>query len=175
MLPSQGMEMYARTVAHADDLPDPAMVPLLDCWLALRQQNALPSYEDFDVLNLPAEIWPNLIVAEFEPDQDDFMYRVAGSEIDASNGFASKGLYLSEMPIDHEKKLHQEFVAVLNSVQPRVSWGNVVKGDLNFKNVSRLCCPFADRTGEARIIIGVVLFQHSGAVLRKTRISEPND
>jgi len=166
--------MHTREVSKAEDLPDARMEPLLDCWHRLSRESRLPTYGDFDVLDLPADLWPSLIVSELDVEKDDFFFRVAGSEIDASNGFTTKGYYLTEMDIDHDRNLHREFVEVLNGGKPRASWGNVVKGDLNFKNVSRLCCPFTSSAGDAKLIIGVVFFHHSEAILRMTRRSNPD-
>lgn len=68
-----------------------------DYWTSIHPApDALPGRRHFDPLDLPAEVWPFLILSQVEADPFDVLYKVVGTEIVKLNGHDTTGMRLSE-------------------------------------------------------------------------------
>ena len=164
----QSAEYGSVAIGSVSDLLEQAFEPLYALWTARRPEGGTPSFRSFDVLDLPPAALVHMIVAKRTAD-GDYHYLVSGSEVDANNGFPIRERLLSEIGIDRDGILANEFDRTLESGTPRCSWGHFLVGDWNFKNIMRITCPFADGDGVPRFVVGMVLFKRFSERLGRTR------
>ncbi|MBG03664.1 MAG: hypothetical protein CMM59_06255 [Rhodospirillaceae bacterium] len=115
-------------------------------WLSIHPKpDVLPSRHDFDPLDLPPDIWPNLMLTNVLREPLDLVYRLVGTEAAAILGLDVTGMKLSERPVrrDREAILDDYRVAIEDRV-PRFRRFNVFDARRGFKvNMERLHLPMA--------------------------------
>jgi len=63
----------------------------------------LPARRDFDPLDLPPRVWPNLMLTEVMRDPFDLAYRLVGTEAAVILGLDVTGMRLSERPVRRDR------------------------------------------------------------------------
>ena len=87
--------MVGALIGEARDLPDdshPNTRIAYDYWQSVRAKNGhLPARADIDLLDLPAEVWPDLILSDVQMEPFSILYRLVGTAIVGIDGFDATG------------------------------------------------------------------------------------
>jgi hypothetical protein len=67
-------------------LRDPDLIRFYDIWAALRGDRAMPSRKDVDVLHIPPEFLPNLMLIDVLHAPRRYRYRLIGTQVVAASG-----------------------------------------------------------------------------------------
>jgi hypothetical protein len=67
-------------------LRDPDLIRFCDIWAALRGDRAMPSRKDVDVLHIPPEFLPNLMLIDVLHAPRRYRYRLIGTQVVAASG-----------------------------------------------------------------------------------------
>jgi hypothetical protein len=147
---------------------DPRILRFLDAWRAARGGALAPVRTDFDpsaVADLLAWIW----LARFEEEVGDFVYRLAGEEVNAIWGRSLRGVALADLlgPADHPTVL-QRWFEILEG--PSLHYGLTKErlSALENKSAERLLAPLADPDGRICWVIGLSLYR-----IRAVEIGRP--
>lgn len=152
-----------RWVPISDLLPkdaSPVHRGFLDYWLRLRGDRAMPSFKDFDPVEVPSAL-SQIFVVDAMPD-GSFVYRVAGSEIEDRYNRSLKGAKLEEIMqptgahsiLERWRRVRDIPAAFYVDTNHRASSGRSVRGE-------RLVVPMGEDGEPARQIIGVTLYRAS--------------
>lgn len=76
---------------------DPALMSVASYWLAKRNGRLMPDRAEIDPLDLPAAVWPNLLLAEPVAGSTAIRYRLVGSAHVERYGFDFTGKTTSEI------------------------------------------------------------------------------
>jgi hypothetical protein len=69
-----------------DRLGDLNLIRFYDYWVSLRGDRAMPSRKDVDVLHIPPEFLPNLMLIDVLREPRRYRYRLIGTHVVASSG-----------------------------------------------------------------------------------------
>ncbi len=93
--------MVGALIGEARDLPDdshPNTRIAYDYWQSVRAKNGhLPARADIDPLDLPAEVWPDLILSDVQMEPFSILYRLVGTAIVGIDGFDATGKRVDEV------------------------------------------------------------------------------
>jgi hypothetical protein len=67
-------------------LRDPDLIRFYDIWAGLRGDRAMPSRKDVDVLHIPPEFLPNLMLIDVLHAPRRYRYRLIGTQVVAASG-----------------------------------------------------------------------------------------
>ncbi|MBI2977558.1 MAG: hypothetical protein HYY38_01710 [Rhodospirillales bacterium] len=90
--------------ASDDDLKAWDIDPLLDYWNKVRGDAFAPRWEDFHIIDLPADVRGGLVVVDHDPGRNDFRVRFWGVDLWDMFGVDLTGAWLSD--IKHMGVLH---------------------------------------------------------------------
>lgn len=92
------IELYAFAPGK---FPEALQTGVSRWWLGELDQKRIPEYSQFDILKLPGWEWERVSISTYEPENDDFRFRVYSS---AARRVAGRNLsgsfFLSNMPDD---------------------------------------------------------------------------
>lgn len=91
--------------ASDDDLNAWGLEPLLDYWNKVRGDAFAPRWEDFHIIDLPAEVRGGLVVVDHDPGRNDFRVRFWGVDLWDIFGVDLTGAWLSD--INHTSVMKQ--------------------------------------------------------------------
>lgn len=138
---------------------DPRILRFLDAWRDARGDERVPARSAFDptaAADLLAWTW----LARFDEARGDFIYRLAGEEVNAAWGRSLRGLSLKEVlgPADHPTVL-QRWREILEG--PSLHYGHSKErlSALENQSAERLLLPMADPDGAVLWIIGLSLYR----------------
>ena len=101
VLPRKSQKSVCDTVVGSDDdIPhdaDPRIFDTYEYWRRIRDEiGCLPSRHDIDPLDLPAPIWPNLILSDLIAEPFSVLNRLVGTAVVEMDGFDSTGMRIEE-------------------------------------------------------------------------------
>jgi len=128
---------------------------LLDYWSSKCQNERIAGRTDIDPLDIP-RLLPNILL--WDVDGDDYVCRLAGSEVDLSMGVGMKGSRLSSIRCSLIADAQAEFHAVRDRgyasfVERTMGW--LGKPYLFYRH---LLLPLADEDGRIRHIVSLLTF-----------------
>lgn len=110
------------------EFENPMLMELLTVWRQKRCGRELPARNDFDPLELPADVWPHLVLIDVEGlEKARFRYRLLGSHIVDTLGRNATGRYIDEVqdPLDYDVFV-EGFRQAISLRQPIRSTGNAI-------------------------------------------------
>lgn len=134
-------------------------------WQNLKSERMAPSWREFDLLAVPAELLPTTVVVDCEADSRDqsataFRYRFYGSGLRAIHGVELTGKTPDDLPIPTlAHRIKSEFEAVRESCAPIFSAYNsdILEGMGDFLNVARL--PLSNDGMSVSNILSVIFYK----------------
>ena len=159
--------LFFAPVERAEDIHDMQQRALFDYWTGLKGDRLAPDYSDFDVVDVPRHVLPHIFLLEHLPDEDDFLHRVVGSEIDEGNGFSASGKKLKDIDIVRQSDLVDTLQKSLFSMRPCFSESMYYGHDPNGESIHRLSLPLL-RDGKSSHLVGVAKIKFSDPPNRPT-------
>ncbi|MBT5497600.1 MAG: hypothetical protein HOK54_17815 [Alphaproteobacteria bacterium] len=106
-------------MSEFSDLPrdcHPTIRGVAEYWMSIHPSpDVLPGRVDFDPIELPADVWPFLVLSEvLSQTPFDVRYKVVGTEVVNLDGYDATGMKLSECPVirDREEIISDYRVAI---------------------------------------------------------------
>lgn len=100
------------------ELP-PSLETVHEYWTQCRGNNFAPSWKQFELLNLPAELIPSIQVADWVPEQQRFIYRFYGGDYVEIYKKELTGKSPQDLPIPKLGELvHQQYLSILTDKEP---------------------------------------------------------
>jgi len=152
------------TVFSAAEIADADMRDIYDYWCGLRRAANRPRCEDFDVLEVPRHLLPNVYYLEYLIDEDDFLQRVLGTQIEQNIGLSMTGKLVSELDATGSGNLVATLRFVVETGKPCLSQGPYYGLDTQGKTVRRISLPLF-RDGAVRIVFGVSKFEFDHSIV----------
>lgn len=150
VFPKRAGKGVCDTVVGTDnDIPqdaDPRIFDAYEYWRGIRNDiGRLPSRHDIDPLDLPAQIWPNLILSDLIPDPFSVLYKVVGTAVVELDGFDTTGMRIEDtLPRRKIEDVLADYRTVATRRQPH--FRRVVLYDERLRNdidVERMHLPLA--------------------------------
>lgn len=133
---------------------DPLIQIFLDHWLSIRENGHIPKRSAVDPTKIPLCL-PKVWIYGHLPDEDDFICRLAGSDINSAWGRSINGRRTSTLFSDanhavlkHRWKFIMETPAIMQSRFTTLR-------DTSFKRAERLTLPLANDNGCPAFIFGI--------------------
>jgi hypothetical protein len=76
---------------------DPILIDLYEFWLSRRQADILPARRDIDPIDIPRNVLPHIVLAEFEQGNGRIFYRLVGTKMVQEWGEDFTGKYVDEI------------------------------------------------------------------------------
>ena len=149
-------------VDRQDDYPDGPWRHLVDEWWRLKPESGLPDYSDFEILNVPGELWPNVCVTSLEGRPRKFFVRMIGSAIEANNGFFGNNRFMVDLPLKNRRVMAREFAWTVRLDRPVYSEGPYIGAADYVKRVRRLITPYRIAEGEYAFVFMATFDPHDG-------------
>lgn len=159
--------LHFAPLSGEDEIHDPEQLALFGYWSELKGDRKAPDYADFDVVDVPRHVLPHIFLLEFLPDEDDFLHRVVGSEIDEGNGFSASGKKLMTFDAVRRSDLVDTLRKSLFAMQPCFSVSRYYGHDPKGETIHRLSMPLL-RDGKPSHLVGVAKIRFSDTASRST-------
>lgn len=138
---------------------DPRLLRFLAAWRAARAGAPMPRRRAFDPMTAP-DLLPWIWLCAYDPAADDFVYRLAGEEVNAAWGRSLRGAALRDLlgPEDHPT-VRRRWAEILEG--PNLHYGLTRErlSALETQSAERLLAPLADDAGLPAYILGVSLYR----------------
>lgn len=138
---------------------DPLIEQLLRHWQEIRKPGEIPRRGDLDPTAMPLCL-PHVWLYGYLADEDDFICRLAGAEVNAAWGFSIMGKKTSTLfkPDNHQTLKHRwkyilQTPAIMHSKLTTLIETNA------FKRAERLTLPLADAQGKPSFILGITHYR----------------
>lgn len=153
-------------------LEDKQFRSIVDYWHSKPlNQNGLPDFKNFDIVELPGLIWSKLFLVKLFGSPRRFFYELVGGDIEEHNGFSAQKKFLTDLPLKNRHAMAIEFVHTLHAKKPVISVGPYIGAADYVKTVSRVICPF-DMGNQAFAFLGIVRFEnYSPEELQKIKLA----
>ncbi|MEQ8354814.1 MAG: PAS domain-containing protein [Kiloniellaceae bacterium] len=142
-------------VSGVQELPAPSreVTDFLEAWRAARSGALVPRKRDFDPLNVH-RLLPYLWIYLYDRDEDTFICRLAGEQINAAWGYSIAGHLSQDIfgPRDNDV-----IVSIWKTIldTPLVHYGKEeALAGTSLYNAERLVLPLADESGGINFILG---------------------
>lgn len=140
------------------DCTDENFAPLVKLWFTLAEgRSGLPSFDRFDVTDLPGRCWPSLLLAKLIGTPRRFFYVLAGNEIASHYPDPIGKRFLKDLPIANRRVVAKEFAHALRFGRPVFSEGPFLGKSQFIETVRRVICPF-DLGNDQFAFLCIVLF-----------------
>jgi hypothetical protein len=134
-----------------------------DYWRGLGRADACPAYRDFDVVDVPRELLPFLILLDVLEGGADFRYRVVGTGVTEAIGRDFTGETVTEYRHRHEPPgVADGYRRVAAEVRPDLYQGTLESVGKEFIAYERLAMPLAGEDGAVAYILACFHFQGAG-------------
>ena len=154
-------------VGSEAEIHDTEQRALYGYWAELKGDRQAPEYRDFDVVDVPRRVLPHIFFLEYLSEEDDFLHRVVGSEIDEGNGFSASGKKLKSFDVIRKSDLVETLRKSLLSMRPCFSENRYYGHDPKGVSIHRLSLPLT-RDGEPSHLIGVAKIRFSDSANRSS-------
>lgn len=143
-------------IAIADN-PVPEFGDVLAYWDTLRGDRFAPSWNEFDLLSLPAHLLPYGVVVDTRPEPMPFFYRYYGSAMARNHGFELTGKTSDDIhPAQLRHHIAEQYRATIASRAPRIFSSEIYVKQGVRKQDFLLRLPLSD---DARTVTNVVSFE----------------
>lgn len=159
--------LFFAPLGSESEIRDPEQLALYTYWNTLKRDRAVPDYTDFDVVDVPRHVLPHIFLLEYLPDEDDFLHRVVGSEIDEGNGFSASGKKLKTFDAVRRSDLVATLRKSLMDCGACFSVSRYYGHDPHGHSIHRLSMPLL-RNGEPSHLVGVAKIKFSDVTNRTT-------
>ena len=92
----------------------------LDYWRTLKGGGFAPSWDEFDLMSLPAKAIPFVAVVDVTPDPLDFVYRYLGTGHVTAKGIERTGQSVKDHPQGRAEAVFSEYRRVFEGKRPMI-------------------------------------------------------
>lgn len=147
---------HHAVLTSPDVCPIPAFRPLVSLWFS-QSRGGVPDYREFDVLDIPPQLWSHLLLLKTVGPSRRFRYEVIGDAIERHNGFPGGKRFLADLPLRHRGLMAREFVRTLHYRRPILSTSQYI-GRANYvRRIYRIIAPYALADGNFAFV-GLAFF-----------------
>ena len=145
-----------REPGAAPEITHPELRELHQHWEARRGTRPMPARADFDPVELPRALLPNLFLVDVEEEPRRFRYRLVGTELTAVMKRELKGLYIDEMPFLFRKFALPAYAEVMERAAPTYRQINALEALWRIR-YERLLLPLSDDGRRINMILGAIV------------------
>nr|WP_242468747.1 PAS domain-containing protein [Rhodovibrio salinarum] len=128
-------------------------------WRSLTPEGTVPPYRAFDVVKVPRELLPHLVLLDVLDGGRDFRYRVVGTDVVQAVGRDFTGDALSKFISRHEPDgMADGYRRVATQLVPDLYHGTLESVGKEFISYERLALPFTDANGTVSYILSCFQF-----------------
>jgi len=162
MLPANWGYIRGRAVNMAFNpahLPDTKLRRLYDYWRSLARDGRVPSRRDIDPIDIP-ELLPNVFLLDVIGDADDFVFRLAGSQVEEAFSMALRGRSITEIQRAAGTPIPvAQHVEVARGGGPRYREGSVLVSGRDHWRTQRLLLPLSSDGFTVDVLLGGAVFR----------------
>lgn len=139
-------------------LPDHKLRRLYDYWRARCRSGAVPSRRDIDPLDIP-DLLPNLFLLDVIGDAEDFVFRLAGSQVEDAFSMPLRGRSIAEIQKAAGTPIPvAQHIEVARGGGPRYREGSVLVAGRDHWRTHRLLLPLSSDGRAVDVLIGGAIF-----------------
>jgi len=133
---------------------DGRMLELYDYWNDKRDDKAMPSRTDIDLLDLPIQL-PNIFLVDVEPAPRRYRYRLVGSNLTEVLKEDLAGRYVDEMPWLFRRYAEPAYQEVFDTAKPQYREIRIFR-TLWRARYRRLMLPLGRAQGPIDMVLGCI-------------------
>ncbi|WP_259780979.1 PAS domain-containing protein [Aestuariispira ectoiniformans] len=154
---------------------DPFLNTVMQHWQDIRQGQNIPQRSALDPTAF-RRCLPHVWIYGYLPEEDDFVCRLAGAEVNYAWGYSIMGKRISELyGPENSIKLKSRWKFVLEKPAIMHSKFTTLRETTSFKRAERLTLPVADQSGEPAFIFGVTHYRFDKIRDRDKQIAPPEE
>jgi len=147
------MDSLSQTDAKQPFAGDAALCCMAEYWSRLRAGRVMPDKTELDPLNLPPDIWPNLLLVEPVAASSDLRYRLVGSAHVERYGYDFTGRTIADIASgSYREYLEEQFRHVLVQHKPVYSESLFRWDTTGYAVTKRLIMPLATEGNAAGVM-----------------------